>query len=262
MIDLNQKQRDTIIMKATAERELAQRFRELLEIPERVNDMGIVETKEMILYCFKTKEGYSQKRWDNITVLDNLLIHYNLKFQGIKLSKEIITNFNFHTAMELLLRGRWEPETIVNLYEKILFEWENKGIGDNTEKQIIKHIIHFFNEMQQPSAQLQGLKCSPEFKHVDLCFIYKKLEGKFGKTVIESNFLDTFKEAPLPSSWQPLQWNGSNPELATLVYRLTGKKPIPSLINVYFKTKTKYLNASSKGYVNKSIIQLIEKTLK
>lgn len=250
-------------MKATEDFELAKRFGELLEIPERVNDMNIVETKEMILYCLKKTERWdSPKLWDNISVRDNLLIYYNHKFQKTKLSKDVITNHIFHRAIDYFLRWRWEPEEIVSFYEKMLFEWENKGIGDNTEKQIIKQIIHFFNEMQQPSAQLQGLKCSPEFKPVDLCFIYKKLEGKFGKTVIESNFLDTFKEAPLPSSWQPLQWNGSNPELATLVYRLTGKKPIPSLINVYFKTKTKYLNASSKGYVNKSIIQLIEKTLK
>lgn len=138
-------------MKATEDFELAKRFRELLEIPERVNDMSIVETKEMMLYCFNNNEKWdSPKLWDNISVKDNLLIHYNQKLQKTKLSKDVITNHNFHRAMDYFLRWRWEPEEVVSFYEKMLFMWENKGIGDDFEKKVIKQIIEFFNDPDKP----------------------------------------------------------------------------------------------------------------
>lgn len=227
-------------MKATAETELAQRFRELLEIPERVNDMGIVETKEMILFCYKTKEGYSQQRWDNITVLDNLLIHYNLKFQGIKLSIEIITNHNFHIAMELLLRGRWEPYTIVNLYEKTLFEWENKGIGDDSEKQIIKQIIYFFNGYEKTESEIQQINFNPQglqsiYNTDKLDVIFKRLHAKkIVKSCDKAKFVAMFTDRWIDKVYWNNEIRGAKAGLFDLLQRITGQKFTASELKLRF----------------------------
>ncbi|MEI6579214.1 MAG: hypothetical protein WCN92_07080 [Eubacteriales bacterium] len=117
------------------------------------------------------------------------------------------------------------------------------------------------NNTNDESAKLKGLQCLDKYKTVDLQFIYSKLMklGKLHQSVNETNFVGAFQGATLP---EKIHWKGSNPQLATLVYILTGETPEPLLINKLFKTVKEYDSQSTKRIVNKIIKELINAALK
>lgn len=153
-------------MKAADDFELAKRFREILEIPERVNDMNIVETKEMLLYCFKRHDKLiTTDYWDNISVMDNLLIYYNQNFQETKLPKEITTSYYYNLGMELLLLNRQKPGQIACEFEKMLSDF-SKDYELVDDCHVLKEMIKFFYDLEEetnikPRALHQGSTPAP-----------------------------------------------------------------------------------------------------
>lgn len=117
-------------------------------------------------------------------------------------------------------------------------------------------------KITETNSQLAGLPCKDTIKEEDLKFIFNKLFKKPHKSVNETNFIKTFQAESLPDNWQRLKWTGSNPELATMVYMLTGEKPVPSMVTKYFEPKFKYTNASSKRTNNERVTKIITAALK
>ena len=79
-----------------------------------------------------------------------------------------------------------------------------------------------------------------------------KRKNDFVKLFLDENVVD----------WKRIKWEGSNPELATLILKLTGKDPIPSLVNKYFEPKVKYKSNSYKRRQENHAIKTIINTSK
>jgi len=67
----------------------------------------------------------------------------------------------------------------------------------------------------------------------------------------KSDYIKLFQDENL-YGWKPIKWKGSNPELATLILKLTGKDPKPSLANRYFEPDCKYDSHSHSGKGNRT----------
>jgi len=104
----------------------------------------------------------------------------------------------------------------------------------------------------EPSTQPEGLPCLPEYAD-KLKPIFRKLKDAklLDKTVKESDFVRAFQAGAL-TDWERMRWTGSNPKLSTLVYKLTGEKPIPSFVNRLFITN-KYDSVSTGRTTNSAI---------
>ena len=78
----------------------------------------------------------------------------------------------------------------------------------------------------------------------------------------KADFIKLFQDENLVD-WKPIEWEGSNPELATLIFKLTGQSPVPLKVNRYFKTKYKYdtNNQSGKRKENAQIATIFNKTM-
>lgn len=113
-------------------------------------------------------------------------------------------------------------------------------------------------------TQPKGIQCIKRIKLEDLKFIFSKLteSGMLDKSVTEANFVTTFQAGALPDGWKPNKWKGSNPELATLVNQLTELRPLPSLVNQYFKPATIFDSQKTRDINNKRIIELVAAALK
>jgi len=61
----------------------------------------------------------------------------------------------------------------------------------------------------------------------------------------KADFVSIFQGDEL-KNWKPVEWTGSNPELATLVHILAGIEPEPSTVTTYFDPIKKY-DSNSKG---------------
>lgn len=61
-----------------------------------------------------------------------------------------------------------------------------------------------------------------------------------------ADFINLFQGKEL-NNWKRIKWTGSNPELATLIFKLTGKDPKPALVNNYFDPKNNYDSNSHGG---------------
>lgn len=110
---------------------------------------------------------------------------------------------------------------------------------------------------RKEGTQPTGLQCLEQFTQDKLKVIYSKLiKGKFLKCS-EQDFLKAFQAGTFDCL--PLYWLGSNPELATLILRLTGINPTPSIVNLYFKPQKTYDSNSKRGIPhNIPIIRLLE----
>lgn len=140
-------------------------------------------------------------------------------------------------------------------------EMDEKGLIEITQDHIADFSRFQTQKIEQNlkqnnnSTQPIGLQCKPEFSEADLKFIFSRLEGKLDKSVTETNFIKAFQAGAIDPE---IHWIGSNPELATLIYKLTGLKPIPSIVEPIFKTKYKYDNNSASRTDNKLIEQIIK----
>jgi hypothetical protein len=110
---------------------------------------------------------------------------------------------------------------------------------------------------RKEGTQPEGLQCLEQFTPDKLKAIYSKLiKDKFLKCS-ETDFLKAFQVGTFDCL--PIQWNGSNPELATLILRLTGINPTPSIVNLYFKPKKAYDSHSKRGTPDNHKIKLLIK---
>jgi len=180
-------------MTATNDLQLARLFNEINLVPERVNRLDHTTTIEMIIYCFELQKTRENKyRLDYvlenvIPVLDNLLVYHNQKFQETKLAADIITTNQFHFSMEMILSWKFTPEQVIQHFQKTLFQWENKSVGSDYEKDIIKQIIQFFIDSDKTRTEInisdeirpklfEGLK--PYFNPTDHHHLESILQGK------------------------------------------------------------------------------------
>ncbi|MEI7527023.1 MAG: hypothetical protein WCJ95_21925 [Mariniphaga sp.] len=62
----------------------------------------------------------------------------------------------------------------------------------------------------------------------------------------KTDFIQLFRNENL-CGWDPIKWEGSNPELATLIYKMVGKTPEPAIVNRYFNPKKEYDTHSHSG---------------
>jgi hypothetical protein len=164
-------------------------------------------------------------------------------------------------------------DKLILYYNRVKEEFSEPQHPESKTKVIYQYHVEFIqnliNKLEADKkintnrvAPPEGLKCKDNIKPDDLKFIFTKLEGKFHKSVTASDFVNTFQVGALPDGWQRLRWIGSNPELATLFYLLTGIKPIPSIVTKYFRTDKEYTNTSGGRTNNRFIINLITAALK
>jgi hypothetical protein len=202
-----------------------------MSIDEFINEVLPYETME--LFCNSVEQAVSENKIDpkNLDTLINIL-----KYGKLQLSKPQ------HDKSKTKVKNKITVEYLQNLIETL-----------ELQKQMNTNII---------STPPEGLKCKDNIKPNDLKFIFTRLEGRFHKSVTETNFVNTFQVGVLPDGWQPVQWIGNNPELATLFYLLTGIKPIPSIVTKYFNPESTYTNTSAQRINNKLIINLVTAALK
>jgi len=118
-------------------------------------------------------------------------------------------------------------------------------------------IIKEWIENIKTKDQSKGMKLKEIYSQNSLkLFTTDLVNCRSIKNTDNKNFLSVFNHEAVFSGI-PVKWNGSNPELATLIFRLTGKDPIPSLVNLYFDPINKY-DSNSKRIKNDKIKQLIK----
>lgn len=149
------------------------------------------------------------------------------------------------------------PELIPELKQAII-EIRQLINKESYEKHVplIKEWLDNWKEVKE-GTQPKGLQCLPEFTVDRLKVIHSKLiKGKLLKCS-EEDFLKTFQAGTFDCL--PLDWTGTNPELATLILRLTGINPTPSIVNLYFKPKKAYDSHSKRGTPDNHKIKLLIK---
>lgn len=77
-----------------------------------------------------------------------------------------------------------------------------------------------------------------------------------------ADFIELFMDANL-NNWKVIVWYSSNPELATLIFKLTGIEPKPTLVNKYFDPKSDYDSHSHSGKrkENHAITMIVKKSI-
>lgn len=217
------------------------------------------ESKELVKWLRSMADSYSMpidEFINDIQPFETLKQRYSLIYQAIL--NEVDTK---------------DFDTIIKHFKHLKDECSTPQHDKDKTKAINQYHIEFIDNlinklesykslMTNISAPPEGIKCKDNIKPEDLKFIFTKLEGKFHKSVTETNFVSTFQEGTLPDNWQRLNWIGKNPELATLFNQLTGIKPIPSIVTKYFRTDKKYTNTSVQRINNEYIIQLVTAALK
>ena len=218
---------------------------------------GYNEVKAVVLFDFiidtiKLLEGCRVSR----SITEDTLEKQKLKLQPpewrfveLYLMQCLSCNSTYKYSYNLLAQAHWH-ETGIPL-----------PINEFTPLDILNLIdIEAQGNIEEDNVNIEGLTsiCSED----DLKFI-------FGKLVLinklhpkeETNFVKCL-QGGLLSDWKPTHWIGSNPELATLIYTLTGNHPTPSIINRLFVPSTEYDSQSTKRIYNKKIIKLITAALK
>jgi hypothetical protein len=115
---------------------------------------------------------------------------------------------------------------------------------------------------KRTKAELSALGLSAKCTETDLKFIFQKLVSLYKiEASDETNFVTCLQPGKL-LHWKPIAWKGSNPELATLIYKLTEIKPTPSIINSLFHPRTKFDSQSALRFDNKKIVALVDAALK
>ena len=127
----------------------------------------------------------------------------------------------------------------------------------NLYKPLIKELIESF----KTGDQLTGMKRKDVFGDTFMNNLLTELvKGGMLKQKDKTGFLKAFNPDAV-FDCDPVQWTGSNPELATMIKELTGKDPIPSLVNKYFDPKFNYSSNSKGERTNNQKIKKIIKNL-
>lgn len=146
-----------------------------------------------------------------------------------------------------------QKEMYLHIFQRDEASFLSKGYSEELVKEVT-YKIHLLGELNE-------LKTTFSKKQLDMLFDNLNC----GKTRIDpkqkTDFTNLFFESEL-HNLKIIEWKGSNPELATLIYKLT-KKFEPKLVNEYFKTDNKYDSNSHSGNrkENTTIKKIIKKSI-
>ena len=130
-------------------------------------------------------------------------------------------------------------------------------------KAYLEFIQKGLNMLIGSDTKPESLKCNPKYTSEKLKQLHKLLIAsliiKRGDSV--NNFLYVFGACSEPDDWQRVKWDGSNPKLTALVYKLTDTKPEHEVINLLFVTKKLYQRASEPKINNSAINALFNQLL-
>lgn len=230
----------------------------------KINDMDKGKEKQLTDAFFKQVGflGNSEKAME--------LISQQL---GILFSELEVNTNSILASMKAFLehRGLILPNNFMNFINWHIYaypdELDEKGLLAIKQEHIAEYCQIRTEELDahlDNGTQPEGLQCIDGINLKDLKFIFSKLMEvrRLDKSVTEANFVATFQPGALPGGWKQIKWLGSNPELATLVNQLTGLKPVPSLVNKYFKPAKIFDSQKTKDINNKLIIELVAGALK
>jgi len=234
----------------------------------KINDMDKGKEKQLTDAFFKQVGflGNSEKAMEVISqqlgiLFSELEVNTNSKLASMKAFLEhrgLMVPDNFMSFINWHIYAY--PD---ELDEKGLLAIKQEHIAEYCQKRT-KELDAHLSKGNDNGTQPEGLQCIKRIKLEDLKFIFSKLteSGMLDKSVTEANFVTTFQAGALPDGWKPNKWKGSNPELATLVNQLTELRPLPSLVNQYFKPATIFDSQKTRDINNKRIIELVAAALK
>lgn len=241
------------------------------------NDEIIEVTSEQLYRIFEKRDRIKMKLFEKRIDLANELINEidgkllsgeilsiqelkELKLKALE-NKSLLQKINTDPQFKLFLNLSTNNE-LQNIYTKRL------------EETILAAIIRLDTNLVFMDSRIELSKTTPEQENNILKSKYlpEQLTNIFDglnkeKTRIDPNrkadFIKLFMEANL-SKWKHIKWNGSNPELATLVFKLSGSDPIPSIVNTYFDPKNEYDSHSHSGkrIENHAIKQIINNCIR
>ncbi len=186
--------------------------------------------------------------------------HYYNKIQEINKYKELARRCN-------------DIELLYQYLDKLQYE-DRMFIDNGAEAQAVKKV--FDSVISDIKTDIQQIKLKPKEDNITppsrltciLEYTPEKLEQLHGLLIDSlmikrgdplNNFLYVFGACARPENWQTVNWIGSNPKLATLVFKLTDEKKEHETINMLFKTKTKYQRMSENRTDNIPIKKLLSK---
>ncbi|MDP3643139.1 MAG: hypothetical protein Q8S54_08110 [Bacteroidota bacterium] len=242
------------------------------------NDEIIEGTSEQLYQIFENRDRIKMKLFKERIDLANELINEidgkllsgeilsiqelkELKLKALE-NKSLLQKINTDPQFKLFLNLSTNKE-LQNIYTKRLEETILAAIIRlDTNLILMDSRIQSGETIVTPEQEKNILKS--KYSLEQLTNIFDGLNK--GKTRIDPNrkadFIKLFMDANF-SKWKPIKWTGSNPELATMVFKLTGSDPKPSLVNKYFDPKSTYDSHSYIGRIeNHAIKQIIKNCIR
>lgn len=142
---------------------------------------------------------------------------------------------------------------------------------DKVKASFHKHNIELYGKEGHDDKQQKITESEPKNNELKTDYLADNLTKLFdglneSKKRIDNDrkadFIKLFQDKYL-TDWKHIEWEGSNPELATLIFKLTGQSPVPLKVKRYFKTKCKYdtNNQSGKRKENAQIATIFNRTM-
>lgn len=233
------------------------------------------------------KEHYQANEFFNGCLKIAEAFEYDVKKQYFDREMELLSDLNGTKAGTITSEN---PKDSIEYYENELREMEKNKFNDfYVQSRVIPMGVHIFynhilkikdaiseaeqmvknetaktliSEPQQSGGTEKIIGLESEYLPERLGNIFDSLNKD--KQRIDpkrkADFISIFQGTEL-ENWKPVKWTGSNPELATLIFKLTEIEPIPSIVNTFFDPKNTYDSHSHGGKRNENhAIKLIIKS--